>query len=237
MASPAQRHRERELARKLGATSEAGLLVASGAIYDQFMAKLVIDRRRLHDIQSTERKIEAKTGLVLEYDDYIDGVLKGGTGAQDEVLSTLCIWNIDAGRFARGLEIGAYLLTHGIKLPERYKRSLHTALIDEVADAMLAGKEPDPKKAFEIADTTERLTSSFDAPDQARAKLFKVMGLALTALSLPDGQDPQTDSTIDYAKRALESFERALKLFSKVGVKKEIEVLQRRLKNYAGNPG
>jgi hypothetical protein len=235
MASPAQRHRERELARARGAATEAGLVVASGAIYDQYLAKLITDMRRLKDIQSTERKIEAKTTIVPEYDDYIDGVLLGGSGAQDEVLATLCIWNIDAGRFARALEIGAYLLTHGIKLPQRYKRDLHTALIDEVADALLLGKVEDPKIAFEIADATDRLTQKFDAPDQARAKLFKVMGGALLSLSCPGVTE--TETTLLYAQRALEAFERAVQLFPKVGIKKEIEGLQRRLKNNAGSPG
>lgn len=239
MASPAQRHRERELARKIGAASGVGQVLASGAIYDQFLAKLITDMRRLKDIQSTERKIEVKKDLVQEYDSYIDGVLLGSSGAQDEVVSTLCVWNIDAGRFARALEIGAYLLTHGIKLPQRYKRDLPTTLIDEVADSLLGGTAADPKTAFEVADTTERLTHDHDAPDQARAKLFKVMGHAMLALSGVEAATdaPMSDAARLYAERALESFERAIQLNPQVGVKKQIEVLLRRLKNQAENSG
>lgn len=233
MRSPAHRHRERELAKQAAGLPQAGQLVASGTIYDQMLAKLVTDMRRLKDLQSVERKIEVKATLVAEYDDYIDGVLQGNSGAQDEVVATLGVWNIDAGRFARAMEIGAYLLTHRLVLPARYTRNVQTTLIDEIGGALLAGKVEDAKHMYEIADATERLTHDHDAPDQARAKLHKAMGLALQKLS----EDAQALNARSYAERALSHFVRATELNPSAGVKKQIERLQARLKDSAGTAG
>jgi hypothetical protein len=233
MRSPAQRHRERELAKLIAGSAQAGKVLASGTIYDQMLAKLLTDMRRLKDIQSIERKIEVKATLVAEYDDYIDGVLLGGSGAQDEVVATLCVWNIDVGRFARALEIGAYLIAHGVQLPVRYTRNVQTTLIDEIGGALLAGKVSDSKLMYEIADTTERLTHGHDAPDQARAKLHKAMGMALLQLC----GDDLTENTKAYAERALAQFTRATELNPAAGVKKQIERLQSRLNSFAGSAG
>jgi len=45
--------------------------------------KLDDDRRRLKDIQSTERKIDVKREILPDYDDYVAGVLAGNAGVQD----------------------------------------------------------------------------------------------------------------------------------------------------------
>jgi hypothetical protein len=118
-------------------------------------------------------------------------------------------------------------------LPARYSRNVQTTLIDEIGGALLAGKVEDAKLMYEIADTTERLTHDHDAPDQARAKLHKAMGLALQKLS-EDGQAPNARA---YAERALAHFIRATELNASVGVKKQIERLQTRLKDSAGSAG
>jgi len=94
----------------------------------------------LRKIQSVERKIEAKRTFVGDYDDYITGALEGGQGGQDMVLTTMMVWHLDVGSWARALEIAAYALRHNLALPDRYERDLATLLIDETATAANAGK-------------------------------------------------------------------------------------------------
>ena len=53
-------------------------------------------------------KIEAKRTFVGDYDDYITGALEGGQGGQDMVLTTMMVWHLDVGSWARALEIAAY---------------------------------------------------------------------------------------------------------------------------------
>ncbi|MNW20429.1 hypothetical protein D3C71_2208280 [compost metagenome] len=66
------------------------------------------------------------------------------------------------------------------------------------------------------------------------------MGSALMALSevaavLPDASG-QAGAGL-YDQRALEALQRAMQLNPQAGVKKQIEILQRRVKNQAENPG
>jgi len=61
-----------------------------------------------------------------------------------------------------------------------------------------------------------KLTESEDMPDEVRAKLHKAIGYALNETDKP---------------AALEHLIRALNLHEKVGVKKDIEVLEREIKN------
>src|SRR5690606_21172228 len=137
MASPAQLHRMRVLAARARASTDAPATI--GGIYGQMMAKLTQDARRLHDIQSVERKIAVKRELLPDYQAYIDGVLTGDTGEQDEVMATLMLWHIDAGLYERGLDIAAYVLRHDLALPERLKRNTATLLLDEVAGPLANG--------------------------------------------------------------------------------------------------
>ena len=75
--------------------------MAGRTVYEQQLAQLLQDRLRLKQVQSTQAKAELKRQLLGVYADYVSGVLKGGNGAQDEVLVTVMIWRIDAGEFAR----------------------------------------------------------------------------------------------------------------------------------------
>lgn len=231
MASPAQLHRMRVLAAKTSAASE-GAPVVVGGIYGQMMAKLTLDARRLHDIQSVERKISVKRELLPEYQAYITGVLEGDSGQPDEVVATLMLWHIDAGLFERGLEIAAYVMRHDLPLPERLKRNAATLLLDEVAGAVAGGAVADADASMAILQRVAVLVDGHDAPDQARAKLHFALGktLALQAGDTLDGQ------RLEMARAAVAQLKRAVDLFSGIGAKKLIEQLERKIKN-AGKAG
>lgn len=225
--TPAQAHRQRKLASLTSAAAEPGSELV-GTAYQLMQAQLADHRRSLKLIQSVERKIEAKREFLPDYDAWVDGALATGTGGHDLVLTTVMVWHIDAGNYARALEIAAYAIKHSLPLPDQYDRNLGTVLIDEIGGAALAGKIPLPE-ALEILPCVLYLTKDLDAPDQARAKLYKALGWALIGKTGP--------ADIDYdavqrpaALQALEHLQRALSLWDQVGCKKDIERLERRLK-------
>lgn len=100
------------------AAAVAPLALMEGAThYEVMLAKLQQDQFRLKQVQSTQRKAVVKASMLGEYVPYVEGVLSAGQGAQDDVLVTIMIWRLDAGDFAGGLDIAAYVLEHGLKTP------------------------------------------------------------------------------------------------------------------------
>ncbi|MFZ5548091.1 MAG: phage terminase small subunit [Pseudomonadota bacterium] len=225
--SPVQRAKARAEARRAAAQDPHGGPV-SGDAHTLLLAQLVEHRRRLKDIQSVERKIEAKRVFLPTYDAWIDATLAEGRGAQDPIVTTVMVWHIDAGNYARALAIARYAVRHQLDLPDQYERSLAVALIDEFAAAALAGKLK-PAEAAEILPEVHDLTAGADAPDQARAKLHKAYAYALLGKTGPADVD-FTGIDRTPCEEAQHHLKRALELWDQVGVKKDIERLDRRLK-------
>ncbi len=227
MTSPARRHQMRILAAQAASKAAPGGEV-QGSAYELMLAQLYEHRKVLKGIQSIERKIEAKREFLPVYEDYLDGALAGGQGGEDKVLTSVMVWHLDVGNFERGLELGAYALAHKLPLPDQYNRDIATLLIDETSTAALGGKLQG-MHALEVLEKVGQLTDDHDAPDQARAKLHKAYGYALigkTATTDPD----IADLPLPVATRAMHHLARAHELFDKVGVKKDMERLERRLK-------
>ncbi|MFM0097521.1 phage terminase small subunit [Paraburkholderia nemoris] len=220
MKSPAQRHYERVSAELAAASAAPGGSLAGASAYELMLAKLATDRRRLKAIQSIERKIDVKRAELLpEYVDYVAGALNGGRGAQDDVLTTVMIWRVDAGDFAGALDIARYALAHRMTLPDQYDRPLATAIAEEFAQAALAAfKLGDTFDAGQLAEVMT-LTGSADMHDQVRAKLHKALGKAL--------QETDRTAALDHLRRALQLDERA-------GVKQDIARLETELGDAAG---
>ncbi|NVM80036.1 hypothetical protein FHW83_005881, partial [Duganella sp. SG902] len=191
--------------------------MAGASAYELMLVKLVADRRRLKSIQSIEQKVKVKRDELLpDYAEYVNGALEGGRGAQDEVLTTIMVWRIDVGDFAGALEIAAYVLQHGMTMPDQYDRTLATVLAEEVADTALRAFKLDPAAAIDTQQLLQvmDMTDPHDMPDQVRAKLRKATGYSLMA------KDPAA---------ALPYLERALELSEHSGVKQDIARLRKQL--------
>lgn len=216
MVSPAKRHFQMvsaQLAAAAVGKDEQGGMAGAGP-YELMLVKLHADRRRLKDVLSVERKIEVKRELLPDYTDYVDGVLAGGRGAQDDVLVNIMIWRIDVGDFAGALQIAEYALGHGLTMPDQYERSLATVLAEEVADnALEVLRKGDGRFDAYLLLRVIALTDHHDMHDQVRAKLYKAAGLA-----------HQSD-----AATALPYLNRALQLNERVGVKQDIARLVKQL--------
>lgn len=228
--SPARAHLQAKLAVIANEqASEGG--TPQGSAYQLMLGQLAAHRRALKDIQSVERKIEAKRTFILDYDIWVNAALAADSGAQDQVLTTVLIWAIDIGSYARALQIAEYAVRHKLDLPDQYERDLGTALIDEFAQAALSNKLSG-EDALEILVAVRALTDPLDAPDQARAKLYKALGYALIGKVNSNDVDLEKADQ-EKVKQAQPILERALSLFDGVGVKKDIERIDRHLKKKA----
>jgi hypothetical protein len=234
--SPAQQHFQRTVAAKAAASAGQSEPIA-GSDYQLIFAKLVSDKQRLKQIQSVQRKIDVKREMLPSYQPWIDGALEAGLGAKDEVLTTMMVWHIDTGDLPRALQIAEYVIAHNLPLPDQYNRDAATLLLDDIPDAFLqalAQERPATANANDaiaatlaILQRVEQLTANKDAPDQARAKLYKALGYAcLTQL----GEGELTPAQLPAAQTAMRHLLRALELFNGIGVKKDIERLERRIK-------
>lgn len=211
MKTPAQRHFERVSAAATAAAAAPGESLAGASRYELMLAKLATDRRRLKTLQSVERKIVVKREVLPEYADYVAGALQGGRGAQDDVLVTIMVWRIDVGDYAGALDIATYALQHGLTLPDQYSRTLGTVIAEEFAEAALialkATQQFDVDQLFKV----DKLTEAQDMPDEVRAKLYKATGYALDR----------------YPTLALPYLRRAVELHDRIGVKKDIDRLEK----------
>ena len=229
--SLAMRHFARITAERANAQSNQGGELTGNA-YELMLAKLINDKQRLKAIKSIQRKIELKREILPEYDDWIDGALESGNGAQDQVLTTVLVWHIDAGTYARALDIAQYCLVHNLSLPDQYARDVPTMLLDEIPGAYLEGRFESPAAAVETLRAVQLLTVNADVPDQASAKLYKALGYAQIG-KMGNGDIDFEQLPEEAASKALDNLRRALDLFQNIGVKKDIERLERRLKKTA----
>ena len=234
MPTPAKSHFMRVTAAQASASAAAGEPLENATSYELMLAKLAADKRRLKDVQSMERKAEVKREILPEYAPYIEGVLSANSGVQDNVLMTVMVWSIDAGDFDCAFVLARYAITHNLKLPDQYQRSTATLIAEEFADA--AKRARDGGATLDAAGllAIEELTRDQDMPDEVRAKLHKELGLAY-ALQTDDGAPVGTDAARKQA--ALDQLKRAMQLNDKSGVKKDIEKLERELKNLAAANG
>lgn len=214
---------------------------AAATAYEQMLMQLAEDRRRLHDIQSIERKIALKVELAPTYDAWVDGALAeaeaSGRAVQDEVVATMMTWAIDIQNWPRALRLGRHVLRFNLALPERFKRDAATLLVEETSEAAIkALSKAGGTFPHEILAEIEELTAARDMPDEVRAKLFKAIGLALVAAADAASED-DTSQVAGFAPacraEALTALQRAVELNPAVGVKKNIEALERALRKAA----
>ena len=215
MTSPALRHFLKVTAAKEAALAEDFEMMDGLSNYELMLVKLNSDRRRLRDIQSVSRKADVKKELLPEYDTYVEGVLAGGKGVQDEVIVTLLIWSLDADDLTRALPLIDYAVKNDMALPDSYNRNLATAVVDEFVASVQRMYQATETYPLEEIERIKSLTSDKDMPDEALAKLYKVLGEAQEAAEL--------------LEVAYENYSRAYELNSRVGVKTQMNRLKKQL--------
>ncbi|SHF00653.1 Phage small terminase subunit [Modicisalibacter ilicicola DSM 19980] len=225
MTSPARRHYQRITAAKAAGDAQSGQ-PQGGDQYELHAAALWEARRTLKGIKSTEAKIAKKRELLPEFDAYVAGVLDAGNGAQDDVLMTVMLWRFDIGDLDGGLAIAEYAINNGLETPDRFERDTPSLVAEQVAEEALKQLEEDESNATGLVDQltrAEAITQAADMHDPIRAKLHKAIGYALRDAGA--------------AEDALDHLKRALSLNDRVGVKKDIEKLERFIKQQNTSQG
>lgn len=229
----AQSHQRRVLAAQEAAVTAPGMSMAGATAYELQLAKLLQDRLRLKQVQSNQGKAELKALLLPDYVPYVQGVLEAGNGAQDEVLTTIMVWRIDAGDFAGALAIAAYVLKHSLLMPDRFERTTGCLIAEEIAEAALKAQKAGNDFDLGVLTLADSLTAEQDMPDQARAKLLLAIGKASVTLVIDDQPAEGDLACLESAKHFLS---KAIDLHSNCGGKKDLERVERLLKKHAGPP-
>ena len=245
MFSPALRHRQRVLAQQSGeakaeasAPEELKPSTAAGQEYAALRVLLHDNLRTLSDIASHEARVPVKVELARAFAPWIEGVLAAeGQAAQDEILVTNLVWAIDYRDFDYALRLAAHAIRHGLAMPEKFTRTPACYLAEEVAT--IANAEFDAVSLDHLL-AVSALVEGHDMHDAVRAKLLKAIGRRYARRA--EEFDPAADNApaggkAAYVETALENLRRALQLDSNVGVKKDIERLEREAKKLAPGEG
>lgn len=246
MFSPALRHRQQKLARH--AAIAAGNIAREGIApdmpdegpvateYQQLLAALHENLRTLHGIESIENKIAFKAKAIDAYLPWCEGALtidEGTHAPQDEIVVTMMIWALDIARWELALDLAQHITSHGLQMPAHYHRGAAGMVVSEMADAAIEATGTIPHELLERA---RFFANSFDMKDNYRARLHRALGDSRAHQA--ENFDPTADSAMAGGKpalvdAALGDYRRALKLDSNVGVKKQIEQLEREAKKLA----
>lgn len=222
MLTPAQRHYDKVMAERRGTKDD----VVQGSAYEQQLHRLRIDQRRLSQFQSHTTRADMKREMLPAYDGWIEGALSANTGQSDEIVTTCMVWSVDAGLYRDALRLAEYVIGHNLPMADKYQRTAACFVVDQLSEAALLNfkiaSTNNPAIEIDILLRLQELTADKDMPDEARAKLLKAIGYTLR----------QSTNQADQAS-ALIWLQRALAANTDVGVKKDIEVLERNLKKAA----
>jgi hypothetical protein len=240
--SPAQRHFARSMAAVVataavttlgGATGQSGAGAASA--YELQLSELGSRQLELKQIMAIDKKIARKRELIADFDPWVSGVLDaskaGAPAVQDDVLLTMMIWSLDIEDYDRALPLVHYVLTNHLALPERYTRTAPTLIAEESANAALQHLGQGEPINLAWLQLVEEMTADADMHDPVRAKLHKAIGVGLiaeaeAAAARADGPAGGHRAALTGALVMLKS---ALRRSNKVGVKKQIEFVEREL--------
>lgn len=206
-----------------GATSSTIANTPADRAAAQIGLRLTHDLRALKETRSIDHKIGKKREMILQYRDWIAGILAAdngvGTGIAADVLPTIMVWAIDIGDYDYALALAEFVLRHRVALPKRYERDAATLIVEEIADQAIRAQNGDQRFPFAILDRVQDLTFADDIHDQVRAKLLKAIGVELVAAA----QDMAADPARAELASALSALREAQRLHDRIGVKDKIK--------------
>ncbi len=236
--SLARKHRDRILASQMASAPalESGLATPAsdtGTPAERAAAQVAMrlqhDLRRLKEIQSIQRKIDAKREMLPNYADWVAGLLAGGrdagAGVAEDVLPTIMVWLIDTGDYDRALELADHVVRYEVPLPSRYERTAPALIVEEISDAAIKAQTANQPFPLSVLEHVEELTADADMHDQIRAKLNKAIGIELARAA--DTIDPARPEFVVAAVRALAPLREAVRLHDRVGVAGQIKRLEK----------
>lgn len=249
MRSPFRRHQQRVLALAAGSLTATTAANApppleegtpEGQEYAALRVLLHDNLRQLSDVASIEARNPMKAEFAKAFAPWIEGVLEAGRdgrAAQDEILIQNMIWAIDYRDFEYALQLGEHALAHHLAMPDRFNRTVACFLAEEIATISLDTQ--DAVSHLQLLRVGE-MVDGYDMPDPAKAKLLKAGSRSFARQA--EAFDPAADNApaggkAAYVEAALRAAKRAFELDRNVGVKKDIERLERQLKELSRDSG
>jgi len=218
--------------RVVTAAPELQATTPAGQEYAALRVLLDDNLRTLADVASIEARNPMKAEFAKEFTHWIEGVLMAGEkgqAVQDEILTTNMVWAIDYRDFDYAIRLGAHVLKFNLVLPSRYNRTPACFLAEEIATISLTQKE---LVTLEQLVQILALVEGADMPDQAKAKLHKAIGRGYRQRAKdfdPAADNAPAGGKAAFVDAALAQMKRALELDGNVGVKKDIQELERQL--------
>ena len=224
MLTPAQKHFQKVMADRRGDSAAQHSVVRTA--HEQILHRLRLDQASLKAVQSTETKAVMKRDMLPNYQGWIDGTLEGDSGRQDEVITTMMLWAIDCQDYPQALNIGRYVVKHGLSMRDDFKRTAPVMLAEEISNQALnvatTDAEADMSGYIAVLDDLAEIVSGADMPDEVQSKLCKAR-----AFSRRGTADNETKG------EALKLLRRATELNPAAGVKREMQSISRELKKLA----
>lgn len=172
----ARNHFLRVLAEKSAKADAFGATRQDASVYQLQLAELKNDKSLLSHIKSDESRAEAKAKLIPKYLPYVEGILAANQKVEDEIVTTIMLWCLDAGMFDLGLKIAVFALAHGLDMPDSFSRDTPSIVAEEIANTALSKLKAGDVFDLNILLQAEQLTESYDLHDPIRAKLYCAIG-------------------------------------------------------------
>ncbi|KAF0092733.1 MAG: phage P2 small terminase subunit gpM-like protein [Hyphomonadaceae bacterium] len=183
--------------------------------YGLLMAELQQDLHEISALASQELKSVEKAVRAPKYDVHIDAAI----AAMDEN--------------DRALQMGEYVIKFGLQMPPKFERTPQAFITESLADLAINAQVTKIEFPLPPLQKCEQVMEGLDMPDQTRAKLHKALGYGFQNLADKiEKKEVETEvagGLIAAKQEALRHFQRAFELDKFIGIKKEIERLQRQV--------
>jgi hypothetical protein len=145
---------------------------------DILLGQFKADYHTLAHIKSRTRRTEAKRAILGTYQAWLDSYPNrtGQTSRDTNAYVWLLLWTIDAGQWARAVQLAQVAISHGMESPQDFSRSLAETICEEIAGGII--KAGNPADHADVLDALAALVESHDMADQVSAKLHKARALA-----------------------------------------------------------
>ncbi|NIE97430.1 hypothetical protein F3J02_13235 [Acinetobacter sp. Tr-809] len=171
----------------------------------------------LSGMKSIQERIAKKAEWLPEYAGFIDGCLAVSPAPQNTTLVHLMIWACDVNDFELAVKIAEYVVLNDMVMPEGYSRSTAEFITEQCAEVFI----DDEVQAIANASLIERIIGLGDGEpmvDEVRAKIYRALGDALSQAQ---------------PNEAVSAYKNALRYNPKAGCKKDLEQLEKRLRQLA----
>lgn len=189
-------------------------------VYQRLYKSLKDDKAILKNIASIKDKIKAKSAMIPNYSDWIQGVIDTGRAAEDDqVTPTLLVWMIDTGALDQAMPLAQLAIETQMASTDEYSRTMPEIIIEQMAEQISAGSDISLPNLQNLIDW---VTAKSDGglhinnmPDQIRAKLLKAAG-----------ERAEEQEEIEHA---IALYEQAIAYNERCGVKKRLDALKKQL--------